>query len=269
MKRILVPVDPTCQLDAAGNYAAQLARMYDAELIAMYILDDSRMQGAHEGAQSLDDAMAWIAQDVMEQYAHRHGDLKVQKLMGTGRTATAVFQAVLRTGAESVVLGGFTKGPNSFWGSVSMDIVDHCERPAFVVRKPAGIPKEGDRVMIAYDGSQRATECLQNIARFLKVTKAVGYLCYAAAPKDMDRVQRELDEAKLYLQTEGVMAETAILERSRFHSHGWVLDRHARQVDAKLIALSRLGRSSIHTGRSRTVAWLVSHAHTPVWVVRR
>ncbi len=270
-KRILVHVDPARSFDAANRYAVDLAHAFESGLVATYIIDEHLMGHAvDEAANSLDHALEWVGQAAMEDFVTGHPDLDVKKTLGYGPTPTALFQVVLQSGADAVVVGGFhsTAQPH-VWGSICADIVHHAERPVFVVRKDARLPGPEQPIVVPFDASERAVATLPRIADLATGLGAPIHLVHVAKPKHADKAQGILDRGAWILKEHGIEATMEVVVPKMFQAKAKAIYRAAKGKNAALIALSRLGTHSIHTGRSRTVGWLVGHSTLPVWVVRK
>ncbi len=269
-RSILVPIDPSRPFDAANDYACALANRFKARVIVNYIVDEALVAGAGEAAAALDEAMESVGADALDDFVRIHPELQVDKLLSYGSTATVIFQSVLSTGAELVVVGGYHGGrSSSFWGSTVIDIVQHDERPTFVVRAPANIPQQGETIVVPYDGSRWAQQTIPKICALAKELGARIDLVNVAKRRDADAALHLLEKGRMLVEGEGVEVETNCLEASRLRPFGKTILNHARLVDSPLIAMSRLGRGSEVTGRSRVLAWLLTHSDLPVWVVRR
>lgn len=271
LKRILLPVDPSRPFAAANEYAVQLAHKFGSRLVMTYVIDDHLLgPAAEEAATSIDEALEWVGRDAMEEFQQHHPELDCQKTLAYGHTPTALFQMVLQTGADAVVLGGYHSRANpKVWGSTVVEIVHHAERPTFVVRRPSDIPDRGDPIVVPFDGSERPVANLPRVASFAKETGAVIDLVHVASPKQAEAAKAILEKGAWVVRQEGVEVQTHVLPRRLLRSKARIVLQHARSVGSPLIAISRLGTSSIHTGRSRTVGWLLAHSPIPVWVVRK
>lgn len=269
-KSILVPIDPSRPFGAANDYACDLAARFGSQIIVNYVVDEALVSGAGEAATALDDAMECVGQDALDDFERVHPDLQVRKLMSYGSTATVIFQSVLSTGAELVVVGGYhgSRSP-SVWGSTVIDIVQHDERPTFVVRRPAAIPQAGEVITVPYDGSRWAQQTLPKICRFARELNLGIELVHVARRKDAERGLNILKAGRVLVEEEGIEVESNCLEASRLRPFGKTILQHARAKGSPLIAMSRLGHGSEVTGRSRVMAWFLTHSDLPVWVVRR
>jgi nucleotide-binding universal stress UspA family protein len=269
-KRILVPVDPAKHLGPANEYAAKLALRFDAQIIANYVLDESLMHGAGEAVQAVDDAMEWVGADALQHYCDCHPEVTVLKRVSYGHTATCIFQSVLGTGADLVVVGGYRQSLNAnVWGSTVADIVHHDERPTFVVRRDAELPTESEKIIVPFDGSDRAVGNLHRITRFAKELNCKIDLLNVAKKNHCEQALHLLRKGQQVCLADGVEAEVHCVQASRWKPRGRIILDFAKSQNSPLIALSRLGSHSSETGRSRTVAWLLTHSEVPVWVVRK
>ncbi len=270
-KRLLLPVDPARPFGAANEYAVDLAHQFGSRIVMTYVIDDHLLGPvAEEAHSSIDEALEWVGRDAMEEFEQHHPEIDCQKTLAYGSTPTALFQMVLQTGADTCVLGGYhSRAPSKVWGSTVVDVVHHNERPTFVVRKPSHLPRDGEPIIVPYDGSERAVATLPKIIKFAKELGATVDLVNVAKTKNADNAKAILEKAAWVVKEEGVEAQIHVLQRGLITSKARSIYQYAKAVKSPLIALSRLGASSMHTGRSATVAWLLSHSDLPVWVVRK
>ena len=199
-KRLLLPVDPARQFGAANQYAVDLAHAFGSRIVATYIIDDHLLGPvAEEAHNSIDEALEWVGKDAMDDFVEHHPDLEIQKTLAYGSTPTAMFQMVLQTGADTVVLGGFHSRANPHvWGSTVVDIVTHAERPVFVVRERAELPQTGQAIVVPFDGSERPLGTLPNIVELAKRTGASIDLVYVVKGRDKGQGQEALDRGNSF-----------------------------------------------------------------------
>ncbi len=273
-KRILIPVDPSKPFGAANQYAVDLAHRFGSSIVATYVIDENLMgPSAQQTTGAMDEALEWVGRDAMDDFALHHPDLEVNKSLAYGSTATALFQVVLQTGASALVLGGFRSraARTTGWGSIAGEIVQHAERPCFIVREPCRLPTKGDAIVVPFDGSDFPRKTLPNIAALAEALGAridLVHVCSSGHDAEARGILKE-GAALIVEQHPAVEVDQHVLRSSFLKSKGRVVLNHAREVNSPLIAISRLGRSSLHTGRSKTVDWLIAHSEKPVWVVRR
>jgi len=139
----------------------------------------------------------------------------------------------------------------------------------FVVREHARLPGSGDNIVVPFDGSQRPLENLHRIAAFASELEAGIDLVYVARAKDAAKAAGILEKGRWVCNEQGIPVEMHVLPSRLLRHKGRIIHDHAVRVGSPLIATSRLGATSVHTGRSRTVGWLLTHATLPVWVVRK
>lgn len=270
-KRILLPVDPARPFGAANEYAVDLAKRFGSTLTTTYIIDDQLLgPAAHEeAASSIDEALEWVGRDAMDDFARHHPDVECSKTLAYGHTATALFQMVLQTGADLVVLGGYhSRAQPHVWGSTVVDVVHHAERSTIVVRESSHLPRHGEAIVVPFDGSERPTAVLPRVCRFAKTLGARVDLVHVARLRDLESARAILENGAWLVREHGVEVETHVLQKTAWRSKARAVLQHAQDHAAPLVAVSRLGASSTHTGRSRTVSWLLAHSPLPVWVVR-
>ena len=137
MKRILAAVDFSETSDKAFDYALSLARVFEAEVVALCVLEDPILYAPYTD-QSFRDSMESGVQKQLEALGSRHGSegvvVKTEKIPGT--PFYEIIQYAGRENCDLIVLGSHGHGPvkHLLLGSVAEKVVRKATCPVLVVR---------------------------------------------------------------------------------------------------------------------------------------
>jgi nucleotide-binding universal stress UspA family protein len=178
IQRILVPVDGSPLAEQALGQAVAMAGAFDAEVLLL------RVQEPEAGTGGFSDSVSWRlrraeASSCLEQLAERlrPGGRRVTTVLAEGRAAEEILRAARDRPADLVVLSTHGSGGHSRFhlGSTAHKVIAGSGVSVLIVRaseeRGAG-PDEArhERIMVPYDGSQRAQWALglsSSIARAL------------------------------------------------------------------------------------------------------
>lgn len=178
IRRILVPVDGSPMAEQALGQAAAMASAFDAEVLLL------RVQEPEAGTGGFSDSVSWRlrraeAASSLEQLAERLrvGGRRVTTDLAEGRAAEEILRAARAHPVDLVVLSTHgSSGHSRFnFGSTSQKVIAEAGVSVLIVRALEGRgsgPAEArhERIMVPYDGSQRAQWALglsSSIARAL------------------------------------------------------------------------------------------------------
>lgn len=137
VKRILAAVDFSETSDKAFDYALSLARVFEAEVIALRVLEDPILYAPYTD-QSFRDTFERDVQKKLESLANRHSSegvtVKTEKVPGT--PFYEIIQYAAREDCDLIVLGSHGHGPlkHMLLGSVAEKVVRKAKCPVLVVR---------------------------------------------------------------------------------------------------------------------------------------
>ena len=250
---ILVPVDGSDWSRQALAHACAIGRRGDggAVLHGLYVVDVSRVAVAYGAAgvetqemqalsemAALRDEYRRQGRAILEEFARR---VEAESL--TARTELAEGEAgrviCERAGlADLVVLGRHGSGgavERLIFGSTFEAVVRHSPRPVLVA---VGDPRPIRRVLVAYDGSDRAMDALEVAAR---MAREWGVAVTALAVVESDRVRAStLADALTYLKEHGVEVDSALLQDERPAA---AICRVAQEKEADLVVMGGYGHS--------------------------
>lgn len=137
MKRILAPVDFSETSDKAFDYALSLARVFEAEVIALHVLQEPILYQSHT-AQSYRDAFEQKMQSNLDALLNRHTceGVEITTEMKQGAPFVEIIQFAAENDCDLIVIGTHGHGPihNMLLGSSAEKVVRKARCPVLVVR---------------------------------------------------------------------------------------------------------------------------------------
>jgi len=253
--RLLLATDLSARCDRALDRAAQLAKEWQAELVALNVLDAAALP---------DQVLAWAsgASDeellhvVRKQLAH---DLAAANVTANlrlirSKNATATIRETAASTKADLVVTGVSRSEmlgRLLLGSTVEQLARSLSPPLLVVRKRAHGPYL--RIVVATDFSENSRHALLTAARFFPGRELIVYHAHPlpmsglvnASPQSGVQVGIEETEYAAYLTAtaipEGVkvrpVIECSAIERS--------LTRYVREHDIDLVVMGSHGRSGL------------------------
>lgn len=137
LKRILVAVDFSETAGKAFDYALSLARVFEAEVIALHVLEDPILY-APTTDQAYRDAFERTIHGKMEELLNRHGieGVQVSSASKHGSPFFEIIQYAQNEHCDLIVMGTLGQGPikHMLLGSVAEKVVRKAPCPVLVVR---------------------------------------------------------------------------------------------------------------------------------------
>ena len=236
-KKILVPTDFTKVADCAMNHAAKLAETMDAEMHIVHIVPKST---------DLEEARGKVQMEV--ERAKRWSDrVKVKPQLRVGSVYEEIGNTASEIGAELIIMGTHgMRGMQFITGSRALRVITNGLVP-FIVVQERNIREDGYSKIVVPMDLQRETR--QKVALVADIARYFNSKVYVITPRETDEFLRKQLEnnirfAEQYFGERNVEMEAAIAEvdSSKFVD---AVIRHARQVDADLIAIMNLAKGNI------------------------
>lgn len=137
MNRILVAVDFSETSDKAFDHALSLARAFEAELLAIHVLEEPILY-APTTAQVYRDEFEKTMQGRMDELLARHSGegVEIRTLLKPGPPFLEVIRTAEAENCDMIVMGTHGHGPvqNMLMGSVAEKVVRKAKCPVLVVR---------------------------------------------------------------------------------------------------------------------------------------
>lgn len=253
--RLLLATDLSARCDRALDRVAQLADEWQAELVALNVLDP---------AASPDQALAWIGGTSDEQLLHvarrqLARDLTAAKVPATlrlarnGDTAAAIRHVAADTQSGLVVTGvsrNETLG-RLLLGSTVENLARSLPQPLLVVRNRASGPY--GRILVASDFSEPSRHALLAAARFFPGRELILYHADTlamsglaqASPHPSVRVGIEKTERAAFLAATVLPKDIKVRPVVECGAIESTLARYVREHDIDLVVMGSHGRSGL------------------------
>lgn len=269
-RKILVQIDPSRPLLMAPKLALSLAERFEAQLVALYIVDEkiSNMMGG-DLVQTMDTALGAVGQEALEDYqASIDERVPFEKAIGYGDTADVIAKYVTRNNIDLVVTGGFhtllyQRIP---FGSVVNEIIRKTPCSVFLDRDSHPDPLRSGAVVFDHDGSLPARRALHMASAMAKMyDQTLDVVSVSGKPRDGEAVLKEVEAERERL---AVPVETHMLRRRALQRSHRTLLRHAKRTKAPYIAVPRTGLHASWSGTNTLIDPLVVHTDRPLMVIQ-
>jgi nucleotide-binding universal stress UspA family protein len=140
-KRILVPTDGSKFANEAAREAILIADKFNAEIIAIYVIEESRLEGIRKRdlITKMKELLTQEARKALKKVTkileETEKDVKITFKTRQGKPADEILKAIKKDNIELTVMGTAGKhGLNRFWfGSVAENVVRYATCPVLVV----------------------------------------------------------------------------------------------------------------------------------------
>lgn len=138
---VVVATDGSASVERAVETSVDLAARFDADVTALYVIDEREVESAPETVRAeVEAALTEQAQEAVDAVTDRAADRSVEATTAVreGRPATAIPAFAREVDADLVAVGTRGRhGENRFLvGSVAERVVESCPVPVLAVRTP-------------------------------------------------------------------------------------------------------------------------------------
>lgn len=137
IKRILAAVDFSETSDKAFDYAISLARVFEAEVVALHVVHDPIVYAPTTGQEWRDEYERTI-RGKLDELLNRHTceGVKVKSVLKQGGAWMEIIEYAKAENCDMIVLGTHGHGPveSMLMGSVAEKVVRKAKHPVLVVR---------------------------------------------------------------------------------------------------------------------------------------
>lgn len=238
MKTLLVPTDFTEVADFALQHAVKTAEVIAGNVALLHVVDESEeVSGAKEKLN-----------EIIEKFKTTHPSVEIKPLIRIGNIFDDIGDTASELDAELIFMGthGAT-GWQKITGSYAMKVISHSKVP-FVILQDKGINESGyDDIVVPLDLHKETKQKLEMVANMAKYFESKVHLI---TPHETDEfLKNQLDRniyfAKQYLGEREIEYTTKVNESGDFDK---AVVEHAKNVDADLITIMNLHKSSIFKG---------------------
>ena len=277
IKKILVGIDTSEHSRNAQAYAFYFARLFDASLIGLHVVDIVSIEGSffHDISGSLGVEPYLDFSSKMREVLTARGRSVLDEFAAAARRENIVAETVLDMGivanqicdrarsADLVMIGH--RGVNERFstgllGSTAESVARKCPRPVFI--SPMKF-RQIKRPVLAYDGSERASRAMRAAAEFASgISAPLEVITVARDPK---LGERTLAEARSYFENYTPKAEFKLLQG---HANEEIV-KFLKERDADLLFIGAYGHSRIiEMVLGSTTEYVLRNAPCPVFLSR-
>ena len=279
IKRILLALDPSPYSETAIEYACHIAKMHNAEINGLVVLD---IPGIAESIGPVPLGASHYAKQLTES-KKKEADQRITALLNHFRD-TCVKNGVShreskRQGSpsraiieESVYYDLVVMGLKTFFefesesedsGRSIAEFMDHSVTPILAVPKSPS-PEFFDHefnVLMAFDGSLPSARCLHSLSQMYK--EQPDNLILLSSDSNEAESKKRLSEAEMYLNAHGIYNVTKV--HTSAHIKDAIAEQSKKEID--VIALGAHAKKSIFDFRLGSIArWLIEHSEKPLLI---
>jgi nucleotide-binding universal stress UspA family protein len=277
IKQILIGIDTSEHSRNAQAYAFHFARVFNASLTGVHVVDIVSIEGSffHDISGSLGlepyldfsskmrEVLTNRGRGVLDSFAEsaRREGITAETALDMGIVANQICDRA--RSADLVMIGH--RGVNERFstgllGSTAESVARKCPRPLFI--SPMQF-REIKRPVLAYDGSERASRAMRAAAEFANgISAPLTVLTVARDPK---LGERTLEEARAYFQSYTPKAEFKLLQG---HANEEIV-KFLKENDSDLLFIGAYGHSRIiEMVLGSTTEYVLRNSPCPVFLSR-
>jgi len=277
IKKLLVGIDTSEHSRNAQAYAFHIAHRLNASLIGLHVVDIVSIEGSffHDISGSLGlepyldfsskmrEVLTARGRAVLDEFAAAAAreNLPVETVLDMGIVANQVCD---RARSVDLVMIGH-RGVNERFssgllGSTAEAVARKCPRPLFI--SPMKF-REIQRMVLAYDGSERAARAMRAAAEF---ASSLGIpLAIVTVARDQKTGERTLEEARKYFEPYSLQAEFKLLGG---HANEEIV-KFIKDYEADLLFIGAYGHSRIiEMVLGSTTEYVLRNTPCPVFLSR-
>jgi len=272
MKTIIVPIDFSQHSEYALKAAAKLAKKFEAELLALHMLEMSDAVFTASEASQNEKTMFYLqlAEQKFEDFLKKDylEDVKVKPIIKHFKVFSEVNDVAIKNNADLIVMGSHgTSGMKEFFiGSNTERVVRHSDIPVLVVKNEIK-NVSFDEVVFACDFSEGVIEPFLKAVNFFKKIKTNMNIVYVNLPNDRFKSSIEIEKRVVNFLTK---AEQNLDRMKDVHyvSDYTVEDgvlNFANKIGADVVAMPTHGRTGLaHFLEGSLGEDIANHATLPV-----
>ncbi len=252
-KRIVVPLDPSEYTRSAIEIAVRRAKVYEATLVGVAVLDidaiEDTVGGAPAGAiyyaekereKKIQEAQKVIA-EIKENFIKRceKEEIKYEVLEKTGEAPKEIMEEAKE--ADLIVVGirtHFNLAKPNKPGETIKELLHNAVTPVLAVTDKSILP---ERVIVAYDGSEQSAKAMKAYAYISSKLPFANSITLLNVDEDIEKGQKILKKAKLYLEAHNFSVKTVV----RAGKPSKVIYELAKELYPSLVVMGAYGRSGL------------------------
>ena len=272
MKKIIVPIDFSEHSEYALRAAAKLAKKYNAEILALHMLEMSDIMLTASGGFQDEKTVFFfkLAEQRFEDFLKKDflKDMKVTPIVKHFKVFSEVNDVALKHDADLIVMGshGVTGVQEFFVGSNTERVVRNSDIPVLVVKKELK-DINFETVVFACDFSEDIIKPYLNASKMFGNMGSNLYLVYVNTPNNNFKSTTEMEQhvANFFIKVNG----NADMAKEVHHVADYTVEdgilNFANKVGANLIAVPTHGRKGLaHFFEGSVGEDIANHAKLPV-----
>ncbi len=272
MKKIIVPIDFSEHSEYALETAAVLAKKYDAEILALHMLELSNALISNAENLQQEETVFYLKlaekrfQDFLDKDYLK--DIKVTPLVKHFKVFSEVSEVAKEHGVDLIVMGshGASGLKEVLVGSNTEKVVRHSNIPVLVIKENP-ILTDFENVIFASDFSEEAIKPYLNASRMFEVLDAKMHLVYVNLPDNRFKSSVEIEKrvAGFLKAAEGNIDRMKEVAYVNDYSIEKGVLNYSNVIGADLVAVATHGRKGLaHFFEGSISEDIANHSTLPV-----
>lgn len=273
MKKILVPIDFSDHSDYALEVAAQLAKKYNTEIVALHMMGISQAVLTKDDSQEVMEAMFYmkLAEKRFAEFLEKDylKGIKVHNTVQNYKEFQEINNVAKEFDCDLIVMGshGSSGIHEMFVGSNTEKVVRHSDLPVLVIKSRVR-NFNLEKVVFASNFDQEVIHVFQKVTRLFNLFDAKLQLVFINTPGDGFRSSQEMYDRFLQFILEAkVDQKYSITDIDTYNAYSIEegIFSYSNYVNADAIAIPTHGRKGLAHFFSGSISEdLVNHSDLPV-----
>ncbi|QRM89852.1 universal stress protein [Lacinutrix sp. WUR7] len=272
MKKIIVPIDFSEHSEYALETAAVLAKKYDAEILALHMLELSNALISNAENMQQEETVFYLklAEKRFQEFLDKDylKDAKVTPLVKHFKVFSEVSEVAKEHDADLIVMGsqGASGLKEVLIGSNTEKVVRHSDIPVLVIKENP-ILTDFENVIFASDFSKDAIKPYLNASKMMETLDAKMHLVYVNLPDNQFRSSTEIEKrvATFLKEAEGNLDKMKQVAYVNDYSIEKGVLNYSNIIGADLIAVATHGRTGLaHFFEGSISEDIANHSTLPV-----
>ncbi|MEM7109342.1 MAG: universal stress protein, partial [Bacteroidota bacterium] len=273
MKKILVPTDFSEHAEYAVDFAAQLTKKMEAELVLLHVVEDTSVDTVkYTGEVELPDMQDRLfilkliekATNDLQDAVQKHDDVTIKQEIRIGNPYRSIQDIISEHNVDLVVMG--TNGTNNFAealvGSNAEKVVRHANCPVITIRQPIE-QVNFDKIVFATGLDDKDNTCITVVRDFQMIFDAKIYVVRINTPNNFQADHISIPALETYAKGCGFNDYETQVFNDASEEDGII--HFAETIDADMIAMATHGRTGFaHLLTGSIAEDVVNQAKRPV-----
>ncbi|WP_452229352.1 MULTISPECIES: universal stress protein [unclassified Lacinutrix] len=272
MKKIIVPIDFSEHSEYALETAAVLAKKYNAEIVALHMLELSNAVISNAENMQQEETVFYLklAEKRFQEFLDKAylKDIKVTPLVKHFKVFSEVSEVAKEQGVDLIIMGshGASGLKEVLVGSNTEKVVRHSNIPVLVIKENP-ILTDFENVIFASDFSEEAIKPYLNASRMFEALDAKMHLVYVNLPDNRFRSSTEIEKrvADFLKAAEGNLDKMKEVAYVNDYSIEKGVLNYSNIIGADLVAVATHGRTGLaHFFEGSISEDIANHSTLPV-----